>query len=64
MGGKVEKTILKYFDTAKMRGKVGTLIRDEMNRLHAALQEYIKGKIFHFSFPPGAPVLDGGPLAS
>ena len=24
---------MKYFDAAKMRGKVGTLIRDEMNRL-------------------------------
>ena len=25
---------MKYFDAAKMRGKVGTLIRDEMNRLY------------------------------
>ena len=29
MGGKVEQIYLKYFDAAKMRGKVGTLIRDE-----------------------------------
>ena len=34
MGGKVEQIYLKYFDVAKMRGKVGTLIRDKMNRLH------------------------------
>ena len=34
MGGKVEKIYLKYFDISKMRGKVGTLIRDEMNRLY------------------------------
>ena len=34
MGGKVEKIYLKYFDAAKMRGKVDTLIRDKMNRLH------------------------------
>ena len=34
MGGKVEQIYLKYFDAAKMRGKVGTLIRDKMNRLH------------------------------
>ena len=34
MGGKVEQIYLKYFDAAKMRGKVGTLIRDEMNRLY------------------------------
>jgi len=34
MGGKVEKIYLKYFDAAKMRGKVGTLIRDKMNRLY------------------------------
>ena len=26
--GKVENIYLKYFDAAKMRGKVGTLIRD------------------------------------
>ena len=34
MRGKVEQIYLKYFDAAKMRGKVGTLIRDKMNRLH------------------------------
>ena len=34
MGGKVEKIYLKYLDAAKMRGKVGTSIRDELNRLY------------------------------
>ena len=34
MEGKVEKIYPKYFGTAKMRGKVGTLIRDEMSRLY------------------------------
>ena len=34
MEGKVKKIHLKYFDAAKMRGKVGILIRDEMNRIY------------------------------
>ena len=48
MGGKVEKIYLKYFDAAKMRGKVGTLIRDEMNRLYVL--HYYRLKEHHESF--------------
>ena len=48
MGGKVEKIYLKYFDAAKMRGKVGTLIRDKMNRLHVL--HYYRLKEHHESW--------------
>ena len=48
MGGKVEQIYLKYFDAAKMRGKVGTLIRDEMNRLYVL--HYYRLKEHHESW--------------
>ena len=48
MGGKVEKIYLKYFDAAKMRGKVDTLIRDKMNRLHVL--HYYRLKEHHKSW--------------
>ena len=39
---------LKYLDAAKMRGKVGTSIRDEMNRLYVL--HYYRLKEHHESF--------------
>ena len=48
MRGKVEQIYLKYFDAAKMRGKVGTLIRDKMNRLHVL--HYYRLKEHHESW--------------
>ena len=42
------KFYLKYLDAAKMRGKVGTLIRDEMNRLYVL--HYYRLKEHHESF--------------
>ena len=47
MGGKVEKICLKYFDAAKMRSKVGTLISDKMNRFHVLHCVTLRFDVFH-----------------